>query len=120
MACSHATEKHCRQLVHNQPGVIVQNGRKRHYYNGKIEHHNLAEFLRLLVDADGKISEKKIEAEQKSRANLNSSIAKIRKRRAIIKFKSSKKAKNVEQSKSSKKINYKSYDNFISIPAKKS
>ncbi|KAL4715523.1 hypothetical protein ACJJTC_009149 [Scirpophaga incertulas] len=52
MACSLNTDKHCRQIANEQPTIVIQERRKRHYYNGHIEEHHLIEYIQLLIDSE--------------------------------------------------------------------
>ncbi|CAG4972301.1 unnamed protein product [Parnassius apollo] len=61
MACTLNTEQYCRQLTYNQPTIFVQNGTKKHAYNGRIDEEQLVEFIQLLKDsASLALSEQKI------------------------------------------------------------
>ncbi|CAK1601248.1 unnamed protein product [Parnassius mnemosyne] len=61
MACTLNTEQYCRQLAYNQPAIFVQNGTKKHAYNGRIDEEQLVEFIQLLRDsASLALSEQKI------------------------------------------------------------
>ncbi|XP_072939308.1 dnaJ homolog subfamily C member 10-like isoform X2 [Epargyreus clarus] len=50
MACTATTNQHCKQVARNQAVVLVQNGTTRHVYNGRMDHHDLMEFIQLLKD----------------------------------------------------------------------
>ncbi|RVE52633.1 hypothetical protein evm_002752 [Chilo suppressalis] len=52
MTCTLNTDKHCRQLAQNEPVIVLQAGRKRHYYNGHIDESHLTEFIELLLDSE--------------------------------------------------------------------
>ncbi|CAH0750106.1 unnamed protein product [Diatraea saccharalis] len=52
MTCTLNTDKYCRQLAQNEPAIVIQENRKRHYYDGRIEEDQLTEFIQLLLDSE--------------------------------------------------------------------
>ncbi|XP_013178456.1 PREDICTED: dnaJ homolog subfamily C member 10-like [Papilio xuthus] len=51
MVCSLQTEHYCRDLAHDQPAILVQEGGDHHVYNGRIDTENIIDFIQLLKDS---------------------------------------------------------------------
>ncbi|XP_045534526.1 dnaJ homolog subfamily C member 10-like [Papilio machaon] len=51
MICTLQTEQYCRKLAHNQPAILVQEGRNQHVYNGRIDTENIIDFIQLIKDS---------------------------------------------------------------------
>ncbi|XP_068632587.1 dnaJ homolog subfamily C member 10-like [Battus philenor] len=51
MACTSKSEHFCRQLAHNQPAILVQDGVKQHLYNGRIDAGHIIDYINLLKDS---------------------------------------------------------------------